>query len=423
MILIPYGAQTLATQFWAFQTDTSYGAAAPYALVIVVLAALPTYLLARWFRPPSVRRKLVIELDLVDCHHAYGAQPVLDGVTIHVDRGTFIAVLGASGSGKTTLLRVIAGFERLRSGTLTIAGRVVDDGRHFVAPEKRRVGYVPQEGALFPHLRVDANVAFGLRRRGGRSKVRPLLEMVGLAGLEKRYPHELSGGQQQRVALARALAVEPEVVLLDEPFSALDAALRSSIRRDVAQILHERGTTTVLVTHDQDEALSMADRVAVLRAGRILAEDRPETLYRSPVDASMAAFLGEANLIPGRADLWDCVDLARQARAPRHGVEWVGSRLPIRNRAHPARAARAAGPQRGPRQRGDPGHGRRPGLLRPRRRPSRPAGEVDDARLRGVHPAGSHERPGRATSRRGGDHDRERTRHGVAGVIWARSGR
>jgi iron(III) transport system ATP-binding protein len=228
-------------------------------------------------------------------------QTVLDGVDLHVDKGTFVAVLGESGSGKTTLLRVIAGFERLRSGTLALGGTVVDDGRRFVAPERRRVGYVPQEGALFPHLRVDANVAFGLRRRAGRSKVGSLIEMVGLAGLEKRYPHELSGGQQQRVAIARALAVEPEVVLLDEPFSALDAALRASIRRDVAQILHEQGSTTVLVTHDQDEALSMADRVAVLRSGRIVADDRPEALYRSPADARTAAFLGEANLVPGTA--------------------------------------------------------------------------------------------------------------------------
>jgi iron(III) transport system ATP-binding protein len=243
----------------------------------------------------------VIELELADARHSYGAQPVLDGVDLRVEKGTFIAVLGASGSGKTTLLRVVAGFERLESGRLTLAGQVVDDGRRVVASEKRRVGYVPQEGALFPHLRVEGNVAFGLGRRADRSNVRDLIEMVGLAGLERRYPDELSGGQQQRVALARALAVDPEVVLLDEPFSALDAAMRAAIRRDVAQILHERGSTTVLVTHDQDEALSMADRVAVLRGGRIVAEDRPESLYRSPVDPAMAAFLGEANLLPGRA--------------------------------------------------------------------------------------------------------------------------
>jgi iron(III) transport system ATP-binding protein len=179
---------------------------------------------------------------------------------------------------------------------------VVDDGRRSVPPERRRIGYVPQDGALFPHMRVRANVAFGLGRRFDRRGVAALLEMVGLTGLERRYPHELSGGQQQRVALARALAVQPEVVLLDEPFSALDAALRASVRRDVIQILRERGTTALLVTHDQDEALSVSDRVAILREGRMVAVAKPEELYRRPVDAQVAAFLGEANLLPGKVE-------------------------------------------------------------------------------------------------------------------------
>jgi iron(III) transport system ATP-binding protein len=239
------------------------------------------------------------ELELIDAHHRYSQRPVLEGVDLEVEKGSFVAVLGSSGSGKTTLLRVIAGFERLESGCLRVGGLTVDDGRRAVAPEKRRIGYVPQEGALFPHLRVAANVAFGLGRKADRGQVGRLLEMVGLSGLERRYPHELSGGQQQRVALARALAVEPELVLLDEPFSALDAALRASLRQDVAQILRERGTTSVLVTHDQDEALSMADRVAVLRDGRIVADAHPELLYQSPVDADMALFVGDANLLSG----------------------------------------------------------------------------------------------------------------------------
>jgi iron(III) transport system ATP-binding protein len=232
--------------------------------------------------------------------HRYGRQAVLDNLDLEVERGSFVAVLGESGSGKTTLLRVIAGFERLESGLLRIGGVDVDDGRRAVAPEKRKVGYVPQDGALFPHLRVEANVAFGLGRHRDRSRVAELLEMVGLSGMEKRFPHELSGGQQQRVALARALAVDPDVVLLDEPFSALDAALRISLRREVSSILRAHGSTTVLVTHDQDEALSMADRVAVLRQGRVIVSEGPEDLYRSPVDAEMARFLGEANLLPGR---------------------------------------------------------------------------------------------------------------------------
>jgi iron(III) transport system ATP-binding protein len=237
-------------------------------------------------------------LELSGVHHRYGRQPVLDGVDLEVEAGSFVAVLGASGSGKTTLLRVVAGFERVESGLVRLGGTVVDDGRRSLPPERRKVGYVPQDGALFPHLRVAANVAFGTRG-SDRHRVGELLDMVGLVGLERRYPHELSGGQQQRVALARALAVEPEVVLLDEPFSALDAALRASVRREVAHILRQRGTTTVLVTHDQDEALSMADRVAILRSGRIVADSTPERLYHSPVDSGVATFLGDANLIPG----------------------------------------------------------------------------------------------------------------------------
>jgi iron(III) transport system ATP-binding protein len=240
-------------------------------------------------------------LDLIGVHQRYGRQPVLNGVDLEVEQGSFTAVLGASGSGKTTLLRVVAGFERIESGVVRMGTTVFDDGRTSLSPERRRIGYVPQDGALFPHLRVAANVGFGLPRSRRRT-VGALLEAVGLSGLERRYPHQLSGGQQQRVALARALAIEPEVVLLDEPFSSLDAALRASVREEVAQILRGRGTTTVLVTHDQDEALSMAERVAVLRAGRIVTNARPEDLYRSPLDAELAGFVGEANLLPGRVE-------------------------------------------------------------------------------------------------------------------------
>jgi iron(III) transport system ATP-binding protein len=169
-----------------------------------------------------------------------------------------------------------------------------------VAPERRRIGYVPQEGSLFPHLTVEANVGFGLparERRGGQAA--RLLETVGLGGLGRRYPHQLSGGQQQRVALARALAIEPTVVLLDEPFASLDAHLRASVRADVQDIFRRAGTTAVLVTHDQDEALSMADRIAALRHGRIAQYATPEELYSRPVDAELAGFIGEANLLDG----------------------------------------------------------------------------------------------------------------------------
>jgi len=173
-----------------------------------------------------------------------------------VPAGSLTAILGPSGSGKTTLLRVLAGFERADGGTVRIGSMVVDGPNSQVPPEKRRIGYVPQEGSLFPHLTVTDNVGFGLpprQRRGPRTS--ELLETVGLAGLGKRYPHQLSGGQQQRVALARALAIEPAVVLLDEPFASLDTHLRASVRADVQRIFRALGTTAVLVTHDQSEAL------------------------------------------------------------------------------------------------------------------------------------------------------------------------
>jgi iron(III) transport system ATP-binding protein len=232
---------------------------------------------------------------------AFGGPPVLSGVDLEVPEGSFTAILGPSGSGKTTLLRIIAGFERPDAGEVRLGDEVVDDSaQRFVPCEKRRIGYVPQEGALFPHLSVGRNVAFGLSRPERRGhRVDELLELVGLAGLARRYPHQLSGGQQQRVALARALASQPEIVLLDEPFSSLDASLRASVRGDVHDVLRLSGATSILVTHDQDEALSMADQVAILRGGIIAQINTPAALYRTPRDADLAQFLGEANLLEG----------------------------------------------------------------------------------------------------------------------------
>jgi len=230
---------------------------------------------------------------------AYGDLPVLAGLDLAVPDGSLTAILGPSGSGKTTLLRVVAGFEPADRGTVTIGG--IDATN--LPPEARRVGYVPQEGALFPHLSAERNVAFGVERRRRRTEVgRDLLELVGMAGMGKRYPHELSGGQQQRVALARALAVQPRLVLLDEPFSALDAGLRASVRADVAGILRKAGATALLVTHDQDEALSWADHVAVIRDGRIGQFGTPQDVYTNPDDPELAQFLGDANLVPGVVD-------------------------------------------------------------------------------------------------------------------------
>jgi iron(III) transport system ATP-binding protein len=233
-----------------------------------------------------------------DIHKAFGTNTVLNGFDLYVRPGSLVAIVGPSGSGKTTFLRIAAGFERADKGSLSL-GDLVVDGESYVPPESRGIGYVPQEGALFPHLNVRRNVGFGLKRRD-RGRVDGLLELVGLSGLDRRYPHQLSGGQQQRVALARALAIKPRVVLLDEPFSSLDAGLRASVRSDVRDVLRERATTAVLVTHDQDEALSFADRVAILRDGRIVQEGKPGEVYRQPADAGVAAFLGQANLLSGQ---------------------------------------------------------------------------------------------------------------------------
>jgi iron(III) transport system ATP-binding protein len=233
-------------------------------------------------------------------YKAFGPHPVLTGVDLEVQAGSLTAILGPSGSGKTTLLRLLAGFERADAGTIRIGDGLVDGPGVYVAPERRRIGYVPQEGSLFPHLTVEANVGFGLPARERRSgRARSMLELVGLGEMGRRYPHQLSGGQQQRVALARALAIEPAVVLLDEPFASLDAHLRASVRAEVQEIFRRASTTAILVTHDQDEALSVADRVAALRDGKIAQYAAPEDLYSRPVDADLASFVGEANLLEG----------------------------------------------------------------------------------------------------------------------------
>jgi len=234
---------------------------------------------------------------------SYGSTPVLRDVSLQVAPGTLTAILGSSGVGKTTLLRVIAGFEIADGGTVAVDGVVFDDGRRRLPPQRRQIGYVPQDGALFPHLTVRGNVAFALPRRERHGKrTREILDLIGLAHLRDRYPHQLSGGEQQRVALGRALASGPRLVLLDEPFSSLDASLRASVRTEVLGVLRATGTTAVLVTHDQDEALSAADRVAVMRDGRITQEGTPREIYQRPADPDTAAFVGTANLLTGT---WD----------------------------------------------------------------------------------------------------------------------
>ncbi|GAA1022549.1 ABC transporter ATP-binding protein [Acrocarpospora pleiomorpha] len=230
----------------------------------------------------------------------FGPVTALAGVDLAVPPGTLTAVLGPSGCGKTTLLRCVAGFERLDTGDIRLNGSPVDGPRTFTSPHRRRVAIVPQEGALFPHLSVAGNIAYGLPRDHRRTtRVQDLLTLMGLDGMDNRFPHHLSGGQQQRVAVARALAPRPALILLDEAFSALDAALRADLRDDVRAALRADGATALLVTHDQGEALSTADQVAVMQAGSILQAAPPETIYQTPATPWIASFVGGAMLLPG----------------------------------------------------------------------------------------------------------------------------
>jgi iron(III) transport system ATP-binding protein len=235
---------------------------------------------------------------------SFGPVHAVAGLGLEVRRGELMAVLGPSGCGKTTLLRLIAGFERPDAGSIVVGDAEVAGPGAFVAPERRRIGMVFQDYALFPHLTVEANVAFGLARRPRDERAaltRRTLELVGLQHRSRSYPHELSGGERQRVALARALAPEPEVVLLDEPFSSLDASLRAGLRREVELILRDAEATVVLVTHDQEEALSLADRVAVMNEGAIVQVGAPVEVYARPASRWAAQFLGEVNVLAGVA--------------------------------------------------------------------------------------------------------------------------
>ena len=226
----------------------------------------------------------------------------VDNLNLSLRESHFLALLGPSGCGKTTTLRLVAGFESPDSGQIEIGSQPVSGPGVWVPPERRSIGMVFQEYALFPHMNVFDNVAYGIQKGVDRQKrVSEVVDLVGLAEVQERMPYELSGGQQQRVALARALAPKPQLILLDEPFSNLDAGLRSQVRTEVRQILREAQATVIFVTHDQAEALSLADEVAVMMAGRIAQTDTPQQLYRRPVDKQVATFLGHANFLPGRA--------------------------------------------------------------------------------------------------------------------------
>ncbi len=234
---------------------------------------------------------------------SYGPVSALDHLSLSVREGEILALVGPSGCGKTTLLRLLAGFERLDGGEIRIAGEMVAGPGCMVPPERRGVGMVFQDYALFPHLSVSANVGFGLDnlpKHRRRAEIEAALARVGLAGYGERFPHELSGGERQRVALARALAPRPVLVLLDEPFSSLDADRRARVREDVRTILLDSGATAILVTHDQDEALYMGDRLAVMRRGRIEQVASPDEVFQCPATRFVAEFMGRTDFLPGR---------------------------------------------------------------------------------------------------------------------------
>ena len=242
-------------------------------------------------------------LEINDVSVSFGDTEVLSGISLELESKQLLAVLGASGAGKSTLMRLIAGFDSVGAGSIVLDGETLSDTSKTVAPEKRSIGIVPQDSALFPHLNVSQNIGFGLSgfsKEARAERVSELLRLIRMEEFASRMPQELSGGQVQRVALARALAPRPKLVLLDEPFSALDAELRGQLREEVRQVLRAEGATAVLVTHDQEEALSLADRVAVLREGKIIQVGSPSEIYNSPADVGIATFLGESVLVDGK---------------------------------------------------------------------------------------------------------------------------
>jgi iron(III) transport system ATP-binding protein len=240
---------------------------------------------------------VAIALQVDDVSKRFGDTVAVDHVSFELPAHELLALVGPSGCGKSTLLRMLAGLHSTESGSITLGGTVVDDGHLALPPERRRVGLVFQEHALFPHLSVADNVGFGVRDGTARERVAEMLAVVGLAQYGERFPHELSGGERQRVALARALAPRPALMLLDEPFASLDPNLRARVRDDVVRILRSSGTPAVIVTHDQNEALAVGDRVAVMRSGRIVQIGPPEDVFHSPASRFVAAFMGEADFV------------------------------------------------------------------------------------------------------------------------------
>jgi iron(III) transport system ATP-binding protein len=259
-----------------------------------------------WFEAMS--EQPILQLHQVSKQFERSATPAVNQVSLDLASGEILGLLGPSGCGKTTLLRLMGGFEQPRSGEIRLGGEVVADGSRLLPPERRDVGMVFQDYALFPHLTVAKNVAFGLqqprRKKFGVQQMAELVKgaigLVGLAGLEERYPHELSGGQQQRVALARAIAPQPAMILLDEPLSNLDVQVRLYLRQEIRNILKTAGMAAVFVTHDQEEALSICDRIAVMNQGRLEQIGTPEMLYQAPMSKFVAEFVTQANFLPAQ---------------------------------------------------------------------------------------------------------------------------
>jgi iron(III) transport system ATP-binding protein len=260
--------------------------------------------------------KAILNLDKISKVFSTQTHPVVNSISFTLKQGELLGLLGPSGCGKTTLLRIIAGFEQPSTGTVELSGRVVNCANCWIPPEQRNTGMVFQDYALFPHLSIGENIAFGLKGKNNhlgrlknesvRERVANVLELVGLSGLEKRYPHQLSGGQQQRIALARALAPQPALILLDEPLSNLDVQVRIHLREEVRCILKAAGTSAIFVTHDQEEALAISDKIAVMRQGKLEQLGTPEEIYSKPASRFVAEFVTQANFLTAtrRGNTW-----------------------------------------------------------------------------------------------------------------------
>ncbi|MBK8161608.1 MAG: ABC transporter ATP-binding protein [Gammaproteobacteria bacterium] len=265
------------------------------------------------------------QLEIRDIECRYDGHPVVDGLTLGIDEGGIACLLGPSGCGKTTALRAIAGFEPVWRGEIALKGAVVSRPGFQLAPERRRLGMVFQDYALFPHLNVHDNVVFGLRGLDKAQRHRiagELLEVIGLSGIERRYPHELSGGQQQRVALARALAVNPDLILLDEPFSNLDVELRERLGKEIGDLLRSRRITTLMVTHDQQEAFALGDWIGIMKDGRLIQWDTPFNLYHQPANRFVAGFIGSGVFVKGTLTASNAVQTAFGTLRGLHAYPW-----------------------------------------------------------------------------------------------------